>query len=94
MKNKQTQIDTGNNVLFIEHEFGRHTDATIFTCYINSVSIRSSSLHIPRIRETFISAVITACKLRYTVGEDSIATHITQEVDRYIDQALTTTTNK
>jgi hypothetical protein len=94
MKNKQTEIDTGHNVLFIEHELGRYTDAMIFTCYINSVSIRSSSLHLPRIRDTFISAVITACKLRHIVGEDSIATRITQEVGDYIDQALATTTNK
>ena len=89
MKNKQTEIDTGNNVLFIEHEFGRYTDATIFTCYVNSLSVRSSSLHLPRIRETFIETAISACKMP-TKGAASDVARVAKEIGRYVDQVLTT----
>ena len=86
MKNIQTDIDTGNNILYIEHEVGRRS--IIFTCYINSLSVRSGSLHLPRIRDVFIDAVVTACA-GAVEDEDRVADSVLAYIEETLSELAT-----
>jgi hypothetical protein len=61
MANKQTEIDTGHMIVFIEHSEAQRVPRIFFTCYVNNMSVRSCSLHLTRIRDAYIEAVIAAC---------------------------------
>jgi hypothetical protein len=61
MKTKQIEFDTGKTILTIDITQGRH--GLVATGYVNSISIRCSSLWLGRIRDLFIETLLYACDL-------------------------------
>lgn len=62
-------IDAGHTLVSVSVEQGKH--GKILTTFVNSLSVRSSSLEIQRIREGYVITVITAC--RFPDGADTSA---------------------
>lgn len=62
-------IDAGHTLVSVSVEQGKH--GKILTTFVNSLSVRSSSLEIQRIREGYVTTVITAC--RFPDGTDTSA---------------------
>lgn len=60
-------IDAGHALVSVSVEQGKH--GKIITTFVNSLSVRSSSLEIQRIRDGYILTVITAC--RFPEGADT-----------------------
>lgn len=62
-------IDAGHTLVSVSVEQGKH--GKILTTFVNSLSVRSSSLEIQRIREGYVITVIAAC--RFPDGADTSA---------------------
>jgi hypothetical protein len=73
MSNNTTQgrvyhdIDAGHVLVSVSVEQGRH--GRIITTFVNSLSVRSSSLEVQRIMDGYVLAVVAAC--RFPEGEDT-----------------------
>ena len=85
MKNNKLQIDVGRGILTVESCVGR--DSTIVNAYINGISLRCGSLHLDRVRNTFVDTIISAC----LIDEDD--PHVTvslieDEIEAFISSAL------
>lgn len=76
-------------MLSIAHIDNARTNGPIFTVYVNHMSVRSGSLHMPRILDAFLQAVIAACYFPEGVAscEDRINDVITQ-IEFYVQEVL------
>jgi hypothetical protein len=74
MTQDKIDIDTGHTLINLNVEHGRY--GTIITAFVNGMSVRSGSLHLPRIAERFVDCVITACDFGITDADnrDSLRT--------------------
>ena len=74
MNKDKIDIDTGHTLINLNVENGRY--GTIITAFVNGMSVRSGSLHLPRIAERFVDCVITACDFGITDADnrDSLST--------------------
>jgi len=77
VKEDKIHIDTGHTLISLNVDRGRY--GTIITAFINGMSVRSGSLHLPRIAERFVDCVIMACDFGITDADnrDSLRTEDT-----------------
>jgi len=88
MSNKQTEIDTGHTVLNITHVNNYNTNGPIFTVYVNRMSVRSGSLHMPRILEAFLDAVTSACDFPQEVDCSARIEDVCKQIELYVREVL------
>lgn len=75
MSNNTTQgrvyhdIDAGHTLVSVSVEQGKH--GKIITAFVNSLSVRSSSLELQRIMDGYVHTVVAAC--RFPEGADTSA---------------------
>lgn len=82
MKDNKVQIDTGCDILTVESYNTRGT--TIVTAYVNGISIRSGSLHLDRVANSFTDTVLTACE----VNDNKALSRIANEIEAFLTTAL------
>jgi hypothetical protein len=88
MKTTQIEIDTGHTVLNITHVDNDRTNGPIFTVYVNRMSVRSKSLHMPRILEAFLKAVIAACDFPEGIDCGDHITDVCTEIEFYVKEVI------
>lgn len=54
---KQLTVDLGSCLATLDAETGHSRDLVLITAFVNGISIRSSQLHLPAIRDRFLQGV-------------------------------------
>ena len=88
MNTKQTEIDTGHTVLNITHVDNARTNGPIFTVYVNRMSVRSGSLHMPRIMEAFLRSVIAACDFPVGIECSADMNDVCSQIEIYVQEVF------
>jgi hypothetical protein len=88
MDTKQIEIDTGHTVLNITHVDNARTNGPIFTVYVNLMSVRSGSLHMPRILDAFIKASVAACDFPEGMDCSANIIDVCTQIEFYVKEVL------
>ena len=88
MNTKQIEIDTGHTVLNITHVDNDRTNGPIFTVYVNRMSVRSGSLHMPRILDAFLKAVTAACDFPEGIDCTAHITDVGTQIEFYVQEVI------
>lgn len=79
-----TEIDTGHTIINMTRDF--YKNKIQVTAFVNGLSLRSSSLHVGRIRDLLVDSILTACD--FPDGSDVEESQTYEAIDGYIQQAL------
>jgi len=79
MNKNNIQIDAGNTVIDMDYAI-TNRNGLVVTAYVNSLSIRTTSITLERIVQVFINSVLAACQ-----SDKANTARVSLEIRQFID---------